>query len=195
MNILIYTSSVSQFFIDDLIHIEKILQLSRGRGDIEWYIDSLKRPTRPLLMRDNDGDIRIVWDWFDETFGQDGYDVVCYHFTDYWKNKWGISKRINGSFNRYNTEQMQFWVCADRNEDARYYDFSEFQRIFLHEMGHADARRLLIPNVIHYWDYELHDLSGYFKKVDYRMYNLMKRLIELLKKLYARLTSLQTSTK
>jgi hypothetical protein len=184
MIIKIYTTSTSQFFEKELDFITETLSQSKGRGDITFEIETIK-PLAPQLLVDKDGDSRITWDWFDQTFGDDESDVVCYHFTEYYKKKWGISPRLGGSFNRYNTKQMQFWLVADRNEKAANYDFLEFTRIFLHEVAHGDSRKLLIPNVIHYYDYELQSVTTFFKTVDYRVYNLKKQLLELLKKLYA----------
>ena len=172
--------------------IKETLALSKGRTPVSIDVQTV-RGVWPMTMNDSDGDRRIVWDWFNEYFGDDEYDVVCFHFTDYWKKKWNLSARINGSFNLHNTDQFQFWFAADRGEQAKNYDFLESTRLILHEMAHGDSIRLGTPNVIHYFDYKLHSLSAFFETVDYRMYNLKKRLAELLKQLYAKIADVQAN--
>jgi hypothetical protein len=167
--------------------ISNVLQL-------EIELITVKPPKNPIIIKDKDGDKRFAWDWFTQTFPLEG-DGVGFHFTNYYKKKWGI-KGLNGQKHTQNKEYPEFWMCADKGEKADGYEISEFKRLLYHELGHFfeeldDAfGNKLTQESVHTVDYELKQIHLYHRLVDFRgfvfkrkVFNLMRSVIQLADKI------------
>jgi hypothetical protein len=188
INCLIYTTSKSVFFFEDLEYIKECLMQARGRTDVTFKVQYISPPTDVPTIRDSKFGVRPSWDWFDQKFVdpvRGEYDTVAFHFTEYYRTKWGINRWLGGLYHRDQDGVLDFWLCAD-NKQARNYDFSEFTRIFIHEMAHGDARYTGEHNdEVHMYDYELHKIHEFHKLIDYTDYNIKLKIVNLLTQIVA----------
>lgn len=183
---ILYTTSKGKWIQDRIPYILECLNKSQGRTVTTIDIVTVKEPYNPLTFRDSDGDTRFMWDWFDKQFPANGYDVVGFHFTSYYKMKWGLAKRIKGTYHKNHGGHFDFWFCADSNERSKTYgDMDEFTRLFLHEWAHGDS--YMADNVtgvprdfVHKWDYSLKAI--HLLTFDFTQYNIRKQIVHLLDK-------------
>lgn len=196
----IYTTTSGNALTERLPFIME--QLNKTPGRTVEMIDVVSiTPPEPMTIKDSDGDVRIVWDWFERTFTEksEGYNVVCFHFTPYYKNKWGLSPRVVGTYRNDPNDTFEFWVAANPTQDARYYDFDEFTRIFLHEWAHGDSHFAGVPeewkpvDYVHHYDYELHAIHTI--PFDYTKHNVQLKLVEVLTTLVTLYKKLWTRSK
>lgn len=164
--------------------------LSKNGREVEIEVRHIYPPRNPQTITDQDGDTRFSWDWFTQHF-PNVYDGVGFHFTPYYKSKWGISRRINGAKNSINKDYPEFWMCCEK-EDAKGYDLiSEFVRLLVHEISHFDEDlddeygNTLTQQSVHRWDYEFKSIHHYPRFVDYRAYRFRKKIAALTVKVVA----------
>lgn len=183
VNCLIYTTTSSQFFKKDLNFVKECLMRAKGVEDVLFEIKTISAPENPLLIKDTEGDTRFAWDWFDQRFvvpvkGQ--YNAVAFHFTPYYKRKWGLSARINGSYHNDPDGVLDFWFsCYDKQ--SLNYDFSEAARIMIHEFSHGFARWTGKNNqLVHPYDYNFHTIHTFPEMVSFQDWNILKRIVNII---------------
>lgn len=192
LKIKIYTTTKSKWFRKDLELIKKTLLTTYGRGTITFDIESISPPTEVPTIRDKDGDVRPSWDWFHDRFYDEEYNCVVLHISKYYKKKWGFSPRISGTYRRDNDDLLEFWLCADRFQIAKHYPFSEFARIFIHEMSHGDSHWTGVKDKTHSFDYNLRAIDLIHSTYSYRTWNLkfkIRNLLVKVKDLYGKLST------
>lgn len=177
----VYTTSKSDWYQKEADKAAWYLSQTKGR-DVEIDVVHVRAPRNPQLIKDSDGDTRFSWDWFSHYFEKDYDDGVGFHFTPYYKKKWGISERINGSKNTVNKDYPEFWMCCEKEEADGYNLLSNFQRLLIHEISHFDedlddkVGNKLTQESVHRWDYELKSIHHYPRFVDYRGYLLKQKV-------------------
>lgn len=146
---------------------------TKGRGEVEIVVTRVK-PVKPRVVVDADGDRTIDWTWFSQQY-PNTHDGVIYHFTPYYRKRWGISESVNGSRNSANRDFPQFWVCCDADATAKgYADLGEFERLMYHEHAHFDEDQddtvgnVLTQDSVHTLDYKMKQIHLYHLLVDYR---------------------------
>ena len=185
LNCYIYTTSPSQFFLKDLAFVREKLMQAKGREDVVFKVKTIGAPEFSSIMtiRDGDGDTRFAWDWFERKFVDplpDKYNAVCFHFTPYYKKKYRLSERINGTYHNNGDGVLDFWICS-KDVQARGYTFSETTRLLLHELGHGDARWTGEHNdKVHHFDYNLKSIHNFHKLIDYKKWNIQKKIVNIL---------------
>jgi len=174
MKYILYTTSKSSWYQKQADIFASEISKTKGRGEVSIDVEHLI-PHKVNTLRDSDGDVRFSWDWFSLRFLQKGYDGVIFHFTPYYKRKWDIQDRINGSQNDRNTVYPEFWVCCDRNQMAKgYEDLTELLRLLFHEQAHFDENlddsvgNILTHDSVHLIDYSIKQIHRYHHLVDYR---------------------------
>lgn len=166
------------------------LYLSKNGRKVEIEVRHVRPPRNPQMIIDSDGDRRFSWDWFTQYFPNE-HDGVGFHFTSYYKRKWGISPRINGSKNTMNKDYPEFWMCCEKEEAYGYDLISNFVRLLIHEVSHFDEDldndygNTLTQESVHRWDYELKSIHHYPKFVNYRAYRFRQKIAALTVKVVA----------
>lgn len=192
LNCLIF--STDPFIEKDIPFVVERLKKAKGREDVQIRVQKLGYSPNPITIRDEDGDIRPDWRWFEKEFlktTSKEYNAIGFHFTKKEKELWGISSNINGSYHNNEDNVLDFWFCCD-DVKARNYNFNEAIRLILHEVGgHGDSRWTGRNNdKVHVVDYKEHDIHNFPERyTDYTWWNLLKRLkdvLETLKNLYAK---------
>lgn len=120
----------------------------------------------------------LAWDWFRSTFSKEKYDGVIFHFTPYYRRRWGLSTSVNGSRNPDERSYPEFWVCADLDAKAEGYppEITELLRILLHEHSHFDEDQddllgnLLSQLSVHYLDYDRKLIHRYPELANYQVW-------------------------
>lgn len=161
------------------------LNKSKGRENLKIDVVHTNTPRKPQTTVDKDGDRRLNWDWFTQYFDKGDYDGVGFHFTDYYKDKWNLS--VRGSKNSLNKDYPQFFFACGKEEAPTGYpdSISNFVRLLIHEISHFDEdldNELgdgLPQKSVHIWDYELKAIHFYPQFVDYRGYNIKKKVNKL----------------
>lgn len=195
---LIYTTTNSQFFKEDLPFVVDMLNKTPGRTVTQVDCKTIAPPDNPMTFRDGAGDVRFVWDWFQKTFTdparEDGYNVVIFHITPYYKKKWGLSKDIGGSYRNDPDEVMEFWFSSGRGDNARNYeDMSDAARKLIHEWCHGDSYFAGTPlwwkgsarSLVHEWDYDRHAIHKLPALFSYRTHNIQLKIIAILRQVVA----------
>ena len=172
---ILYTTSKSRWIEDEVRAFLAEISKTKGRGEVALGEVVVKKPKKVGLEVDADGDIKPSWTWFSRTYPVGDYDGVIVHMSDYYRNKWGITRTINGSRNPNNKDYPEFWICAEKGEMARGYDnLTEAARLLFHEHGHFDEDvddlydNVLTQDSVHKTDYELKQIQHYHLLVDYR---------------------------
>lgn len=176
MKIILYTTSNGSWVREYADRIQKRIP------DLEITTKFLL-PRRVETIRDNDGDVRLNWDWFDQQFPLLNYDGVAFHFSTYYKRKWAIEPRLNGSKNTKNKIYPQFWFRADKGDLAYGYDnLTEFERLFYHELAHFEEDiddnygNKLSQDSVHKVDYELKQIHNYHLLVNRSLFGVKEKL-------------------
>lgn len=198
----LYTTSKSKFVTDQAnIFVSKISE-TKGRGEVKIEV-RFKIPKKVDLIKDSEGYIRPSWDWFKTQFPKENFDGVIFHFTPYYKTKWGLknpkTKNWGGSRNSSSTDYPEFWVCDDLNPiQALGYPVwvNDFIRKLFHEHAHYDEDvddkngNVLTQDSVHTTDYKLKKIHEYHLLVDYRgkafkeaVNRIMADVIKLAKKI------------
>lgn len=170
---ILYTTSRPATYQERADKIAAQWSKTRGRGEVEVVVMRVK-PVKPRVVVDRDGDRVIDWTWFAQQY-PNTHDGVIYHFTPYYRKRWGITESINGSRNANNRDFPQFWLCCDADAMARgYTDLGEFERLMYHEHAHYDEDQddavgnVLTQDSVHTVDYKLKQIQMYHLLVDYR---------------------------
>lgn len=187
LRVLIYTTSRDFSWLqEDFPAIKKTVERGKGIEVLDINLRYFNSETIRTTTR-HDNAVRPNWEWFKENLTKyaEGYNAVCFHFTDKEKKQWGIHG-INGVYNNDSDEIFEFAVIADEGEKAKRYTKSEFWRIFCHELGHGALRfTSKDSDLIHHYDYQKHDLDSFYRdEVDFRRWDkLAKKRDGLLAKL------------
>jgi len=182
LKILIYTTTKSQFFRKDFDFIRQSLLKATGINEVTFDVKTIYPPQNPLTLKDSNGDVRFAWDWFDQRFVEpvrDEYNVVAFHFTPYYKNKWRLAERINGTYHRDGDNVLDFWFSC-YTEKAKNYEFSNATRLILHEFRHGFSKWTGRHDDTHLQDYQLHNLHNSFEVFDFTDWNILKSIHTLL---------------
>lgn len=181
MKYIVYSTSRSYWFQEQANIAVQYLRQSKGREDLDIIVEYVRAPRNAQTIRDKDGDVRLNWDWLTHTFDKGDYDGVGFHFTDYYKRKWGLS--VRGSKNSLNKSYPQFFFSCDKEIAPGYTEnISNFVRLLIHEISHFDEDlddnngNALTQESVHVWDYEFKSIHHYPRFVDYRGY-LLKRKV------------------
>jgi hypothetical protein len=178
----LYTTTSSKWYREQAIIAAEYLNKTEGR-DLKIKMVHVKPPRGIQTIVDSDGDIRFSWDWFTAHFPNEK-DGVGFHFTPYYKKKWRLAKRINGTKNTRNKDYPEFWMCTGK-EDVEGYEFSNFVRILIHEISHFDEDlddrngNRLVQESVHIMDYKMKKIHLYPLLVDYRGYLLKRKINKL----------------
>lgn len=185
---IIYTTSQGTWIHERLPFIIEKLNTSEGRTVEKIDVKTISAPSKPQTIRDKEGDVRFTWDWFDRTFQSDEYDVVVFHFTSYYKKKWGLSNKIKGTYHKDHGDYFDFWLCADKDEQSKNYGLDEFTRVFLHEWLHGDSYMAGVPDSwkktprewVHHMDYNLKMIDTAHELISYKRYTILSLIYEKL---------------
>lgn len=186
MKIALYSTSTSSWYQKEA---DKVAAIFSKRVPMEIEMISIDRPKSVQTIVDSDGDTRLTWDWLRVRFPlPEGYDGVGFHFTSYYKDKWGI-RGLKGSKNSFNKEYPEFWFSSDKGDMAEgYEDLSDFARILLHELSHFfedlddEFGNKLMQESVHLVDYELKQIHLYPLLIDYRGWELKRKVAHLVTK-------------
>lgn len=188
INAFIYTTTTSKFFQRDLDFVRDSLLQTGGIEEVRFVVRTIRAPEKVETIRDKDGDIRFNWDWFQRRFvdplvGE--YNVVGLHITPYYKKKYGLSSRINGTYHRNADNVLDFWFsCSDR--DSRNGEpMSEATRLILHEIRHGLCHWASRKDDTHERDYIKKDLLNSFGIIDMRIRDVLLKLLPIVKQLLA----------
>jgi len=163
---------------------------TKGRGRVEVVVTRV-RPVKPKVAVDADGDRTIDWAWFREQY-PNTHDGVVFHFTPYYRKRWGMTESVNGSRNQDNRDYPEYWICCDADAMAKgYTDLGEFERLMYHEHAHFDEDQddtvgnVLTQDSVHTVDYKMKQIQVYHLLVDYRgkafKETVNKAIIEVIK--------------
>jgi hypothetical protein len=179
---LIYTTD--PFFKKDLPMVASWLMETPGRGEVVFDVQKVTAPRTIPTVVDADGDNRPQWEWFEKRFVKGlspKYDAVGFHFTSKEKKRWKISPKVNGTYHRNSDDILDLWLCADKGEKAKHYEYSQFARILVHEILHGDIHWTNSEReLVHLWDYKYHDIHSLPKLLSYRNWNVLVKIKELL---------------
>ena len=171
--ILYTTTKISKKLRDEADIFASEISKTKGRGVVT--VDIVQKIPRAVPVEpDIDGDVRFTFDWFRQQFPKGDYDGVIFHFTPYYKRKWGMTYWVNGVRNKDNRDYPEFWVCCDLDEMADGYDISKLLRLLFHEQAHFDEdldddlANILTQTSVHNVDYRLKKIHQYHYLVDYR---------------------------
>jgi len=184
----------------------------------EWALGLMQTPGRPTITVEVirkvprrvetthalDGGGRLDWDWLLEQFPKADDEGVIFHFTPYYRSKWGLKPGINGSRNTSHKTTPVFWVCANVGAPASRRDgpgypehITELHRLLYHEMAHFDEDQddllgnQLPQESVHYMDYTQNAIHRYPELVNYRKLTLLERIRTTLAAIVARLLNEQ----
>lgn len=180
--ILYTTTKISKKLRDEADIFASEISKTKGRGIVT--VDIVQKIPRGIVPvePDTDGDVRFTFDWFRQQFPKGDYDGVIFHFTPYYKRKWGMTYWVNGVRNKDNRDYPEFWVCCDLDEMADGYDISKFLRLLFHEQAHFDEdlddnlANILTQTSVHDMDYRLKKIHLYHYLVDYRGQNYKEQV-------------------
>lgn len=208
MKYILYTTSKSKRVQEQADIFAKEISKTKGRGEVKITVVYQKARTPKMIMR-LDGYYMPSWEWFNTSLPRLDYDGVIFHFSTYYRSKWGIKGSkglIGGSRNLDNKQFPQFWVCDDLvdapaqgYEKERIYDtdiiVTDFLRKLFHEHAHYDedvddsVGDNLNQNSVHDFDYRLKKIHLYHHLVDYRgkaykdkVNDVVNKVIKLVKK-------------
>lgn len=186
MKYLIYSTSRSSYYQTEANKAALWLSQSKGR-DVQIDVVYKKLPKKIVIFKDKDNDVRLSWDWFNETFDLKDYDGVGFHFAKSYKKKWKLT--VSGSKNSFNKSYPQFFFSCDKEKAPGYPDsISNFVRLLIHEISHFDedldndSGNVLTQDSVHTWDYKFKAIHHYPRFVDYRGYIIKRRAKKLLEK-------------
>ena len=185
MKYILYSTSKSYWYQEQANIAAQYLRKTKGREDLDIVVEYVKPPRYPQVIKDKAGNVRLNWDWFDQTFDKGEYDGIGFHFTPYYKRKWGLTK--SGNKNPKNKDTPQFYFACEK-EMAEGYDFSNFVRLLIHEISHFDEDlddnngNRLQQESVHIVDYKLKQIHLYPQLVDYRGYLLKRKVNALVNK-------------
>lgn len=181
----IFTTTSSSWYQEKADIVAKNLSTTKGREEIKFEVISIKAPKQPQIAPDKEGNMRISWDWMEYYFNTEGYDGLIFHFTPYYKKKWQLAPKINGSRYSQSIDRPVFWLCCEKEGREGYKDLSNFERILYHEWGHydEDLDMALPQESVHNMDYKLKAIDLHHKIVDLRPYNFNKKIQPLLEKI------------
>jgi len=193
---ILYTTSKSKRVQEQADIFASEISKTKGRGEVKIKVVTNKLPRPPKMILRPDGYYMPSWEWFNATLPRLDYDGVIFHFSTYYRSKWGIKSPKNtvvspkntvvgGSRNPDSKDFPQFWVCddlspkpADGYEKERIYDtdivVTNFLRLLFHEHGHYDedidntVGDILTQDSVHDTDYKLHQIHLYHYLIDYR---------------------------
>ena len=195
--ILYTTTKISKKLKTQVDFFASEISKTRGRGEVT--VDIVQKIPRGIVpvQPDTDGDIRFTFDWFRQQFPKGDYGGVIFHFTPYYRYKWGMTLSVNGVRNKDNKDYPEFWVCDDLKEKAEGYPdhITNFLRKLFHEQAHFDEDQddsianILTQDSVHDFDYRLKKIHLYHYLVDYRgrayknkVNNVINQVIKLVKK-------------
>jgi hypothetical protein len=193
---ILYTTSKSNWIKEQADIFAKELSKTKGRGEVKITVVTNKLPKPPKMELRADNYYMPSWQWFNTSLPRLDYDGVIFHFSTYYRSKWGIKGGkglIGGSRNLDNKEFPQFWVCDDLKElpakgyeKERIYDtdiiVTDFLRKLFHEHAHYDEDQddtvgnILTQNTVHDMDYKLKKIHLYHYLVDYRGKDLKEKV-------------------
>ena len=204
MKYILYTTSKSKRVQEQADIFASEISKTKGRGEVKITVVTNKLPTAPKMIQRLDGYYMPSWEWFNASLPCLDYDGVIFHFSTYYRSKWGIKGRkgpIGGSRNKDNKDFPQFWVCDDLKElpaegyeKERIYDtdiiVTDFLRKLFHEHAHYDedvdnsVGDNLNQESVHDMDYKLHQIHLYHYLVDYRGKKLKEDVAVLIAKIF-----------
>lgn len=194
---IIFSTSKENWMEKDFKDFKKVIEQSVGVTVKPIIVEYIEAPKQIPVVHHTDGDIKPDWNWFVESFTKNakvrGFNVVCFHMSKDERKRWGLSTNIGGTYRSDPDDMMEFWMCADKKDKAKYYKGkTNFWRIFLHELSHGFERWLLGKDVqhTHHYDYDLRAIDQVYKIYDWSEWNkqrqlmsTLQRLVEMLKKM------------
>jgi len=192
MKYLLYTTSSSSWYQKQCDIIAKEWSRIKGAEPVSIEVRTGIKPynVREHIVLDKDGHFKFGWEWFERTFDHPDYDGVFFHFTPYYKRKWGISEEINGAKMTSRKDKPLFWLCANKGEWAKDYAMLyEFDRLMYHEMAHFyedlddNLGNKLQQESVHITDYKLHKIHYYHLFIDLRGLELRRKVDRLIIKI------------
>lgn len=182
---IIYTTNKTRWVKTRLSNIYDTILRAKGVEVEAFQIKEIVLPQN-VPTKLNGGGIRIDWDWLQANYPTDG-SVLCLHITKEERDQLGLKhptpgKELGGSYNKNIGDiSMEFVVIADT--------YSEFERIFLHELSHGMSHWSGVKDETHHYDYDLHDIDSIYDTLNFSRWDIMKLLTVLLPKLIYNLTN------
>jgi hypothetical protein len=198
---ILYTTSKSKRVQEQADIFASELSRTKGRGEVKIKVVTNKLPKSPKMVLRSDGYYMPSWEWFKAIMPHDGYDGIIFHFSTYYRSKWGIKSPkntvIGGSRNPVSKDYPMFWVCDDLSEESakgyeneRIYDtdivVTDFLRKLFHEHAHydEDVDDMVGDNLnqysVHHTDYDLKKIHLYHYMVDYRGKDLKEQVAKVI---------------
>lgn len=182
MKYILYTTSHSQWYKQEALKAVHFISKAKGLGSLSVEVRHIKAPENPKTYIASDGNKKLDWEWFHKRFPPE--DGVFFHFTSFYKKKWGLT--VSGSKNTFNKDYPEAWFCTDKSQAKGYLFISDFVRLFVHEWAHF-AEDLdntigdtLPQESVHRWDYTLKSIHLYPELVDMRGYLLKRKVNKLM---------------
>lgn len=186
MRYVLYTTTSSAWYREKAKAIAARYSANKNRGECTIDVVKVSPPRNPVMITDADGDHRFAWDWIMQRFPKGDYDRVAFHFTNHYRDRWGVAsgtpgKKLNGAAFPVGSDGY-FWFCCDREMAEGYDGLSEIERLFIHEDMHIDENlddgtgNKLAQQSVHIVDYQMKAIHRYHEMVDYRGYHLKRKV-------------------
>ena len=178
-------------------------QLNRARGFDFTEIVRKPAPKNVAPFKpDGTGGLIADWDWFYETMTkpfEKEYDLIIWHEERAKGHSFqrGATRTFNGHYDTVTKDTVfNAYVFADnrasdertRNHHKFYPNMTDFERIFIHEVAHGCARYNTFRDVTHVWDYDFHNIPGYFDTFNMQSYRTQRGIIATLKRIIGKFT-------
>jgi len=186
-----------------------------GNVDIEpirtIWIDMRIEGT-PLTTHTGEG-YKLAETWFQQHVTskvQEKYNMVFFVFSKEERKLWNLSPQWAGLYYVDRDSTYECYVIVEENDD------NEFKRIMIHEALHGAVRMAgvldelnklyyipykiektgkVIDNIVHHFDYVVHDVSKLAPLISFKRWSLMSQVIPLLEKLITKLISMKQTPK
>lgn len=182
---IIYTTAKDKWIERDFKNIYKTLKKARGVTVHEFQVEYFKLPNF-VRVKENNGGVRIDWDWLKENCPLKGNNTVCLHISEAERDKLGLKhpnpgSQLGGSYNRNTGDSsFEFVVIADKNTKS-YDGMTSFERKFIHELSHGFSHWRGVIDYTHLWDYTLKNIKGIYVLHDFTFWNSLVAQIEKLR--------------
>jgi len=184
-----------QSLSNKLAYIKSILNTGNGAN---FTVDIQYTPAIPKITGE-----RIDHTWLNDLIRphfNNGYDFICFHFSEKQKNAWGIRPSLRGSNPDTDDEMGDFWISADEHTERL--GFNRFEQVLLHELAHEFFQETNQKDITHEYHDKHKNIAGLYSALDWTKYqprrmalkkqkNLLETIVAALK---ARLAAKKVTT-
>jgi hypothetical protein len=172
-------------------------QLNRAKGFDFTEIVRVPAPKNiPPFVPHTNGYHYPDWKWFYETLTkpyESEYDLIIWHEERRRGQSFqqGAPRMYNGVYDLQTKDKVFNGVVFSdnrasdertRNHHKLYPNMTDFERVFIHEVSHGASRFSSGIDLTHTWDYDYHNIPGYFETFDLTEYKRLRVLIGLWEK-------------